>query len=1625
MMATHFFALSVLRTFFSTRYLLRLCFMLGFMAMSFSGSSQGDSCSNALLISNVVNYCSSPGQYTNAGTTATALSPLPSCWTGAGANAPTQDVWFRFTAIATDVLISVNGSGAGGTMVRPRIALYLNSGCSSLTIAGSNSCANGTAGSGVTQLYQGGLTPGLSYLICISSTTANAGSFELCVNNYQPPTSATADCGGAGKLCNKNAISVGGLSGGGTNNNENAGTCMGGFLITETNSIWYTWSCQNAGTLTFDILPANPTNDIDFVLFQLGTTNPCGPRNVIRCSAASCLNANGSTGLSMSSTDTNEPLACPPTSDAYVQFVNMTAGTSYALLINNANTSQGFTLQWGGTGTFVGPQAQIAVASPTVCAGNPVVFNGSASTSYTALAWNFTDGNGNPVSATGPGPHSVLYANPGIYTAILQASGAPNCTSVNAVTVNITPPTASPTVTSVSYCQNAPAAALTATGSNLQWYAGASGGTGTATAPVPSTSAAGVTTYYVTQTLNGCESPRAAINVTVHPNPTVTASSNSPLCAGGSASLTASAGAAGYSWAGSNGFSSTQQNPVNGPLTAGTITYTVTGSNAGCSATATISVVVNPMPSATASAQNPTLCAGQTLSLTASGGGSYAWTGSNGFSSSVQSPTLSTASGQVTFTCQVSLNSCSSSATLSTQTYAVPVPALSTNAPVCEGTTLSFTATGGSAYAWSGPMGFSSSSGTPSIPNVQPGAGGDYTVQVSNGNCNATATITANVFSVSSATASSSGTICAGSTLTLSTIDAGQGGSYAWSGPGFNAAVRSPVIANATTSNSGVYSVTVTSVAGCSVSASVQAQVNAVPTLTAGSNSPLCEGATLQLSAAGATSYSWSGPSFSSTQQNPSINAVPVSGGGTYTVTGTTAGCPTTQTLSVIVNALPIATANANGPLCAGQTLLLTSSGGTSYSWSGPRTSSVQNPTVSAVTTADGGVYTVTVTANNCSATASVQVQVNPVPAATASVQNSPLCTGQTLSLTASGGGSYSWTGSDGFASAQQNPTYTPAAGPVTFTCQVTLNNCIGTATTNAQINPTPLLQLNTNAPVCEGQALSLTAGGATSYTWSGPSGFTDQTSAPTINPSAVSNSGTYTVTGTTQGCSATATIQAQVNPLPAATASALNSPLCAGQTLSLSATGGGSYSWTGSDGFTSGQQNPTYTPGVGPVTFTCQVTLNSCIATATTNAQINATPQLQLNTNAPVCEGQALNLMASGATSYTWSGPSGFTDYTSAPTINPSSVSNSGTYTVTGSAQGCSATATIQAQVVQLAGITINATQPVCEGSNLQLGATGGNSYSWSGPGAFQSSQQNPYINPVSISNAGVYTVTVQTAGCSQTRTIQVSVDPLPVATFTALERAGCMEFCTAFSASVTPPTAAVNWNFGNGATSTLQNPGQICYPASGSYDVMLQLSTATCSNTIAQAGYITVYANPIADFTWSPLSPTSLSDNNVDFTDLSTGSVQSWSWNFGDPTGNDNTSVLQDPSHVYNNSDVYPVKLQVSNAHGCTDEIVKKVKVMEEVAVYIPNAFSPGNGDGINDVFLVHGTGLLTENYEMRIYDRWGALVFRTDDIYKGWDGTIRGTKAKQDVYVYKILVRDVKQKDRIYTGHVTLLQ
>jgi gliding motility-associated-like protein len=552
---------------------------------------------------------------------------------------------------------------------------------------------------------------------------------------------------------------------------------------------------------------------------------------------------------------------------------------------------------------------------------------------------------------------------------------------------------------------------------------------------------------------------------------------------------------------------------------------------------------------------------------------------------------------------------------------------------------------------------------------------------------------------------------------------------------------------------------------------------------------------------------------------------------------------------------------------------------------------------------------------------------------------------------------------------------------------------------------------------------------GAPGYFWTkvpaGP-GIVGPTNKSTCQ---ISQSGKYQVTITHGNCSYSIDTTLTFLPGPTYTSS-VNNVLCNGKatgSASVVITGGAapfSYSWS-----TVPTQSTASVNNITAGTYSVSVSSPNGCATDTILI-IKQPPLLTLLPISPVtlCLSQSTSLscVATGGVApytYSWTGPGGTAAVSPvAPTANTS-------YTVNASdANGCQSSSQqliIHVNPPLVASASGAAT--LCPGTSASLssGSSGGNNiyaYSWTpAAGLNNTAVQNPVATPVSSTT---YTVFV-TDGCgspSDSATVSVNVIPnAPVPSFTSSDTVGCVKLCLNFNGSSVPPCVNAVWDFGDGSATGCGSVPH-CYNKPGTYTVSLTVTDANgCIGSISKPNLILVNPLPVAAFSTSPY-PVTLANANVSFTDLSSGAV-SWSWQFGDSAKS--FSVLQNPKFTFEDTGCYKVMLAIENTLTCKDTIRSKVCVQNEYAFYAANAFTP-NGDGLNDIWLPVGTDLDMRDYELLIFNRWGDLVFSTNTIGKGWDGTtVSNGNAQVDTYVWHVKLKDLQGTRYTYTGSLNLIR
>lgn len=575
--------------------------------------------------------------------------------------------------------------------------------------------------------------------------------------------------------------------------------------------------------------------------------------------------------------------------------------------------------------------------------------------------------------------------------------------------------------------------------------------------------------------------------------------------------------------------------------------------------------------------------------------------------------------------------------------------------------------------------------------------------------------------------------VCSGQSLTFNATGAA---SYTWTGGVTNGIAFTP-----TTSSSPLTTdYTVTGANSCNTSTNstvVSLTVNPNPVVTASSSSPtLCTGGSVTLTAAGAASYTWSGGVTDGVGFTPPAT-------GNYTVIGMSSlNCASSAVVGITVLITPTAVPVAQPSfVCLGSTTTLTAAGATSYTWL-PGNQTTASITVSP---ASASTYTVIKSNGTCSDTKTISVAVNLPPVVTASANPAVVCAGSTSTLNASSsvaGSTFTWYPSNATGA---QALFNPAAAMV---CTVVAfdGTCPAIATVSLSTIPVPtLIAVASDTDICAGESVTLSVSGATSYVWM-PGGATTPTLV--VSPTAPIQ---YSVTGpNSQGCFALASQIVVVYPSPLVTVSSSDPLICNGGVVTLSVSGGNTYTWS------TNAITPTISvsPAISTIYSVICTNLFSCTTTGTIGVDV-FNPTLSISGNTAVCDGQSTLLTASGANTYTWSTG----DLTPSASVTP--LSNT-LYTLTAiTASGnvlCSSTASFQVNVNPNPTVNVVSSKAViCRNEVVTFTASGATTYSWN---------TNAATTPtISMSSTVITTLFVNVTGtdangCSATKTISVKVD-------------------------------------------------------------------------------------------------------------------------------------------------------------------------------------------------------------------------------------------------------------------------
>jgi|GEM_PF-554398 gliding motility-associated-like protein len=908
-----------------------------------------------------------------------------------------------------------------------------------------------------------------------------------------------------------------------------------------------------------------------------------------------------------------------------------------------------------------------------------------------------------------------------------------------------------------------------------------------------------------------------------------------------------------------------------------------------------------------------TMCQGNSTTLTASGGASYIWSTGTTTSSVKVSPTVTT-----TYTVGVTQGACTNDTSIVVTVNPIPTVALSGKDTICKGNSTTLIASGGTNYLWN-------TGTTTSSINVSPASSITYSVAVSSSGCIKDTTITVKVNALPAASISGNNTICLGD----STILTANGGiDFAWN----NGATTSSI--NVSPPITTTYSVTVSN-GNCSKGASMKVTVNTapVPSISA-TNNVICIGSYATLTAGGGTIYNWSnGITFDTMTVAPKTTT-------TYSVNISNGLCSKDTSIIITVNTLPTVNINGVKTICAGASTTLTASGGTSYTWNtGATTSSIT------ITPASTKTYSVNVSNGTCSKDTDVTVTVISYPVAGISGA-SPICAGNSTTLTASGGTIYTWNTGASTSTISVTPLSTS-----TYTVGVSNGTCVKDTNIVITVNPSPVTAINGTSQICAGTSTILTASGGTIYTWS--TGAT--TSSINITPPSTN---TYSVNISNGTCAKDTDITITVNPYPVAGISG-TSPICAGNSTTLSASGGTIYTWN-----TGASASSIIVTPLSTTTYSVNISNGSCVKDTTIIIMVNPSPTVTIISTSPICKGSSTTLTAGGGTSYSWNNGETTSSITVSPTITT-------TYSINISNGSCAKDTSLVIAVDTYPVVGISGTNAICDGMSTALTASGGINYLWS------TGATTGIIN-VSPLSTTTYSVNISNGTCQKDTSIIVTVKPEPVISVTATSPI-CAGMSTVLTAS-----GGTNYVWNTGATT---NSFNVHPNSTTTYSVTI--SNGLCSRDTN----IQIIVNPLPVLTIS--GPQAICPGDTAL--LNSGGASSYIWN---PSTGLNFNNIPNPIATPFITTTYTL---TGTSAGCSVNDSVTIIIKDCDTIYVPNVFTP-NGDGKNDFFLVTEYGL--ENYRIEIFNRWGMKVFESNNPAAPWDGKdMQGIMQSDGVYYYII--------------------
>jgi gliding motility-associated-like protein len=1410
---------------------------------------------------------------------------------------------------------------------------------------------------------------------CPPKTTNSV--YQITVNSVAPPTTITGDpvvCQFSTDTYTTQNI---------PNTTYNWTITGGNIVVNNGSSIDIQWMAPGTGTIS--VIAENQFGCLSDPITQ-DVTVTIAPNTDAGLDTTICY---GDTANIVATTD-----ALPGFTTSWTPNANMINGTTLTPDVFPTDTTKYFILVNLGGGCFALDSVTVNVNIPfisagvdtSICSGDSVQLNGASSIGTTT--WTPTNGLSND---------AILnpFASPIVTTEyLLTLIDGLGCSITDTVNITVDPvftlTTSNDTTICLGDCANLSASGAT----TYAWEPTVNDSTLSNPTACPTTTE----TYFVYGAAGSC-SDTAQITVTVNALTTVEAGLDVSICEGDSVQLNAS-GATVYLWTPADSITDINiANPFVYP--SNTTEYIVTGADGlGCTDVDSVIVTVNPLPIVDAG-EDTSICFGDSIQLNGSSSiGTTIWTPATGLSNdAILNPFASPIVTTEYVLTVIDGFGCSLTDTMDVTIDQAFTLTTSNDTTICLGDSANLSASGATTYAWEPATSLNDS--TLSDPTASPTITETYFVYGAAESCRDTAQITVTVNALTTVEAGLDVSICEGDSVQL---NASGATAYLWTPADSitNINIANPFVYP---SNTTEYIVTGADGLGCIDVDSVIVTVNPLPIVNAGEDLWVCPGDNIQLNGSGTDTPVWSPISGLSDPNIYTPISTPIDTI-EYILTVTDINlCTLNDTMTVYVNQNVPTDAGNDTTICFGDSVVIggnpTAIGGTTYAWTPASLivdPSVSNPHVfPSVTT----TFYVITTNDTCSGLDSVIVNVNLLPIIDAG-NDVQICIGDSAQLLASGGVSYLWTPS---VTLTDDTIANPMAFPTDTTEYIVnttdINGCASSDTVSVIVNPLPSAFAGSDVAICFGDTTTLTATGGLNYSWSPTDSLSNSLNDITQAFPIITTEYIATVTDT-NGCVQSDSIVVTVNELPLGDA-VQDVTICIGDSTQLNATGGDTYVWTPTTDLNDPNIADPWATSIVTTNYVVLITdINGCTDSDTVLVTINNLPNISAGSDIQICIGDTTQLLVTGGDTYLWTPETGLSNDTSSnPTVT---INDTTEYIVTGTdVNGCINSDTVSVIINPFPTVSAGNDVNICIGDTTQLTATGGESYNWTN-GTFL--DDNLIFNPNATPDTTMeFIVTVTDSNTC------VNMDSVIVSVF-IIETISDQSICLEDSVQLD-----VFGSIGNAYTWTpstyLSNPNIANPYSTAQEDITYYVSVSDVQGCSDQDSVIiTVLSVPIASFT--PEIEAGCEGVVVKFTNTSIDGF-SFDWLFGDG----GTTTDESPTYAFPYGEDFTATLTVTNTNGCIDNSTFSGSALDfddYFDIFIPNVFTP-NGDGENDIFAVEVAGELNDCSDLKIYNRWGQIIFISTGGNTKWDGyTNVGLAVPEGTYFFVVEINGIKKSGSV---------